>query len=66
MGTQKAFATISLDNENDFTAQVMAEYFNSSGTIYLTKRIDMVGTRLNDSLTEATQSMFRVLMRSPW
>lgn len=51
-GTQKAFGTIALDDENDFKAQVVAEYFNSSGTIYLTKCIDVVGTRLNDSQTE--------------
>lgn len=51
-GTQKGFATIALGDENDFTAQVMAEYFNSSGTIYLTKCLDVVGTRLNDSQTE--------------
>jgi hypothetical protein len=51
-GTQKALATIALDDENSFTAQVTAEYFNSSGTIYLTKCIDVVGKRLNDSPTE--------------
>lgn len=51
-GTQKGFATIALDDENSFAAQVMAEYFNSSGTIYLTKCIDVVGARLNDSQTE--------------
>ena len=51
-GTQKTFATITLDDENNFTAQIVAEYFNSSGAIYLTKCIDVVGTRLNDSRTE--------------
>lgn len=51
-GTQKGFATITLEDENDFTAQVVAEYFNSSGTIYLTKCLDVVGTRMNDSETE--------------
>lgn len=51
-GTQKGFATITLDDENDLTAQVMAEYFDSSDTIYSTKCIDVVGTRLNDSQTE--------------
>ena len=51
-GTQKGFATITLGDENDFTAQVTAEYFDSSDTIYSTKCIDVVGTRLNDSQTE--------------
>lgn len=51
-GTQKGFANIKLDRENDFTAEVVAEYFNTSGTIYLTKCIDVAGTRLNDSPTE--------------
>ncbi len=51
-GTLKSFGAIALDDENGFTAQVMSEYFNSSGAIYLTKCIDVVGTRLNDSLTE--------------
>ncbi len=51
-GTQKGFATIALNDENDFTAQVVAEYFNSSGDIYLTKCIEVVGTRMNDSETE--------------
>ncbi|HUN61806.1 MAG TPA: hypothetical protein VMU53_07445 [Candidatus Sulfotelmatobacter sp.] len=51
-GTQKSFANITLDDENDFTAQVMAEYFNASGTVYLTKCIDVAGTRLNDSQTQ--------------
>jgi hypothetical protein len=51
-GTQKSFGSITLDDENDFTAQVMAEYFNASGTIYLTKCIDVAGRRLNDSQTE--------------
>jgi hypothetical protein len=51
-GTQKGFTTITLDDENNFTAQVVAECFDSSGTIYLTKCIDVVGTRLNGSQTE--------------
>jgi len=51
-GTLKSFGAITLDDENKFTAQIVAEYFNSSGTIYLTKCIDVVGTRLNDSQTE--------------
>ena len=51
-GTQKGFATITFDNENNFTAQLMSLYFNSSGTVYLTKCSDVAGTRLNDSPTE--------------
>ncbi len=51
-GTQKGFATITLDDGNNFTAQVVAEYFDSSSTIYLTKCIDVVGTRLNGSQPE--------------
>jgi hypothetical protein len=51
-GTLKSFGAITLDNENKFTAQVMAEYFNSSGTVYSTRCSDVAGTRLNDSLTE--------------
>jgi hypothetical protein len=51
-GTQKSFANITLSDENDFTAQVMAEYFNASGAIYLTKCLDVAGTRMNDSQTE--------------
>ena len=51
-GTQKTFATITLRDENKFTAQVVAEYFNSSGASYLTKCIDVVGTSLDDSQTE--------------
>jgi hypothetical protein len=51
-GTQKGFASIALDDENNFTAQVMAEYFNASGTIYLTKCIDVTATRLNDNPNE--------------
>lgn len=50
-GTQKGFATITLDDENDFTAQVAATYFDSSGAIYLNKCIDVAATRLNDSAT---------------
>jgi hypothetical protein len=30
----------------------MSLYFNSSGTVYLTKCSDVVGKRLNDSPTE--------------
>jgi hypothetical protein len=51
-GTQKGFATIALDDENNFTAQVMAEFFDASGTIYLTKCLGVTATRLNDSQTE--------------
>jgi len=51
-GTQKYFGSITLDDENDLKAQVMSLYFNSSGTVYLTKCSDVVGTRLNDSQTE--------------
>jgi hypothetical protein len=51
-GTQKGFASITLVNENDFTAQLMAIYFNSSATVYLTKCSNVVGTRMNDSTTE--------------
>jgi hypothetical protein len=51
-GTQKSFGAITLDDENNFTAQVVTEYFNSSDTIYLTKCSDVVGKRLNDSQTE--------------
>ena len=51
-GTQKYFGSITLDDENDLKAQVMSLYFNSSGTVYLTKCTDVVGTRLNDSQTE--------------
>jgi hypothetical protein len=51
-GTLKSFGAITLDDENKFTAQVVAEYFKSSGTIYSTRCSDVVGTRLNDSQTE--------------
>jgi hypothetical protein len=51
-GTQKYFGNITLDDENDLKAQVTSLYFNSSGTVYLTKCTDVVGTRLNDSQTE--------------
>jgi hypothetical protein len=51
-GTLKSFGAITLDDENKFTASIVAEYFNSSGTIYSTKCIDVVATRLNDSQTE--------------
>ncbi len=51
-GTQKGFATITLVDENDLRAQLMSIYFNSTGTVYLTKCSDVVGTRLNDSPTE--------------
>jgi hypothetical protein len=51
-GTQKYFGTITLDDENDLKAEVMSLYFNASGTVYLTKCSDVVGTRLNDSQTE--------------
>jgi hypothetical protein len=51
-GTQKAFGAITLLDENNLRAQVLAIYFNSSDTVYLTKCSNIVGTRLNDSLTE--------------
>ena len=51
-GTQKGFATITLVDENDLRAQLMALYFNAAGTVYLTKCSNIVGTRLNDSPTE--------------
>jgi hypothetical protein len=51
-GTQKYFGSITLDDENDLKAEVTSLYFNSSGTVYLTKCTDVVGTRLNDSQTE--------------
>ncbi len=51
-GTQKGFATITLDDENNFTAHVMSKYFDDSGTVYSTKCSDVAGTRLNDSQTE--------------
>ena len=51
-GTQKTFGAITLVDENDLRAQVLAIYFNSSDTVYLTKCSTVVGTRLNDSLTE--------------
>jgi hypothetical protein len=51
-GTQKSFGDITLVDENDLKAQVMAIYFNSSGTVYLTKCSTVAGTRLNDSTTE--------------
>ncbi len=51
-GTQKGAATITPVNENSFTAQVVATYFDSSGTPYLTKCSDVAATRLNDSATE--------------
>jgi hypothetical protein len=51
-GTQKYFGSITLDDENDLKAQVTSLYFNSSGSVYLTKCSDVVGTRLNDSQTE--------------
>ena len=51
-GTQKGFATITLVDENELQAQLMAIYFNVSSTVYLTKCSNIVGTRLNDSPTE--------------
>ena len=51
-GTQKSIATITPVNENSITAQVVATYFDSSGTSYLTKCSDVAGTRLNASPTE--------------
>jgi hypothetical protein len=51
-GTQKTFGAITLVDENDLRAQVMAIYFNSSSTVYLTKCSNVAGTRLNDSPTE--------------
>ena len=51
-GTQKGFAAITLADENDFKAQLMSIYFNSSSTVYSTKCSDVAGTRLNDSPTE--------------
>jgi hypothetical protein len=51
-GTQKGMATITPVNESSFTAQVVATYFDSSGTPYLTKCNDVAATRLNDSPTE--------------
>jgi hypothetical protein len=51
-GTQKGFAAITLVDENDFSAQLMSIYFNSSATVYLTKCSNVAGTRLNDSPTE--------------
>jgi hypothetical protein len=51
-GTLKSFGAITLDDEDKFTAQIVAEYFNSSGTIYLTKCIDVAAKRLNDSQSE--------------
>jgi hypothetical protein len=51
-GTLKSFGAITLDDENKFTAQVVAEYFNSPGAVYSTRCSDVAGTRLNDSMTE--------------
>jgi hypothetical protein len=51
-GTQKYFGSITLVDENDLKAQVTSIYFNASGTVYLTKCTEVVGTRLNDSQTE--------------
>ena len=51
-GTQKGFASITLVDEKDLRAQLIAIYFNSSDTVYLTKCSNVVGTRLNDSPTE--------------
>jgi hypothetical protein len=51
-GTQKGFASITLVDENDLKAQLMAIFFNSSGTVYLTKCLNVAGTRMNDSPTE--------------
>jgi hypothetical protein len=51
-GTQKGFAAITLVDENDFKAQLMSLYFNSSSTVYLTKCSNVAGTRMNDSPTE--------------
>jgi hypothetical protein len=51
-GTQKGFAAITLADENDLKAQLMSLYFNSSGTVYLTKCSTVAGTRMNDSPTE--------------
>jgi len=51
-GTQKGFAAITLADENDLKAQLMAIFFNSSGTVYLTKCLTVAGTRMNDSPTE--------------
>ena len=51
-GTQKGFAAITLVDENYLRAQLMAIYFNASGTAYLTKCLNVAGTRLNDSPTE--------------
>jgi hypothetical protein len=51
-GTQKGFADITLDDEDHFTAQVMAEYFSASGAVYLTKCLDVTATRLNDNPNE--------------
>ena len=51
-GTQKYFGTITLDDENKLSAQVVSIYFDSSNTIYLTKCTEVVGTRLNGSQTE--------------
>jgi hypothetical protein len=51
-GTQKGFASITLADENDLKAQLMAIFFNSSGAVYLTKCLTVAGTRMNDSTTE--------------
>jgi hypothetical protein len=51
-GTQKTFATITLVDENNYTAEVTSIYFNSVGTVYLTKCSTLIGSRLNDSPTE--------------
>jgi hypothetical protein len=51
-GTLKSFGAITLDDENNFTAQVVAEYFDDLGTVYSTRCSDVAGTRLNDSQTE--------------
>lgn len=51
-GAQKTFGAITLLDENNLRAQVLAIYFNSSDTVYLAKCSNIVGTRLNDSLTE--------------
>jgi hypothetical protein len=51
-GTQKGFAAVTLADENDLKAQLMAIFFNSSGAVYLTKCLTVAGTRMNDSTTE--------------
>jgi hypothetical protein len=51
-GTQKGFASITLVDEKELRAELVAIYFNSSDTVYLTKCSNVVGTRLNDSATK--------------